>query len=124
MAGHPLQGGVGDEDVDGLAAGRPVAQVGDLEVDRRRRSRGPASIISGLESTPRTSASGQRSASSAVRLPGPQPRSTTVAGVVGVDPGDQLDERPAALVGVGEVALGVPGVLPSDVEILHIRDLS
>ena len=39
-----------------------------------------ASIISGLESRPITSASGQRAASSAVRLPGPQPRSTTRRG--------------------------------------------
>ena len=55
-------------------------------------------------------ASGQRSASSAVRLPGPQPRSTTVRRVGGADPRDELDEGPAALVGVGQVALGVPGV--------------
>ena len=67
-------------------------------------------IISGLESSPLTVASGQRSLSSRVRLPGPQPRSTTVAGSVDVDPRDQLDERPAALVGIGQVALGVPGV--------------
>ena len=55
-------------------------------------------------------ASGQRARSSVVRLPGPQPRSTTVAGAVGGDPRDQLDEGAAALVGVGQVALGVPGV--------------
>ena len=39
-----------------------------------------ASIISAELSTPSTWASGQRAASSAVRLPGPQPRSTTKPG--------------------------------------------
>src|SRR5690606_2450993 len=39
-----------------------------------------ASIISAEESTPVTRAAGQRSASVAVRWPGPQPRSTTVVG--------------------------------------------
>ena len=39
------------------------------------------SIISALESRPATCASGQRSTSRAVRLPGPQPRSTTEVGL-------------------------------------------
>ena len=39
-----------------------------------------ASIISGELSTPSTRAAGQRAASAAVRLPGPQPRSTTNSG--------------------------------------------
>ena len=39
-----------------------------------------ASIISGELSTPHTVADGQRSASRAVRLPGPQPMSTTYPG--------------------------------------------
>src|SRR6516162_4191815 len=39
-----------------------------------------ASIISGELSTPHTVAAGQRSASRAVRLPGPQPMSTTYPG--------------------------------------------
>src|ERR1700744_590432 len=43
-------------------------------------SRRAASIISGELSTPCTVAPGQRRARSAVRFPGPQPRSTTVAG--------------------------------------------
>ena len=43
-------------------------------------SRRAVSIISGLESRPVTVASGQRAASRAVRLPGPQPRSTTLVG--------------------------------------------
>ena len=47
-------------------------------------------------------------------------------GSVGADPGDQLDERPAALVGVGEVAVGVPAcaivaLQYLDVKILHVR---
>src|SRR4030095_12033650 len=48
-------------------------------------TRGPANsaarvIISGEESRPRTCAPGQRSASEAVRFPGPQPRSITTFG--------------------------------------------
>lgn len=44
-----------------------------------RRAR---STISGLESRPSTSAPGHRCASNRVRLPVPQPRSTTVVGLV------------------------------------------
>ena len=83
---------------------------------RRRRSRStsrqprPSRSSPGLESSPRMAASGQRARSSVVRLPGPQPRSTTVAGVGRRDPRDQLDEGTATLVGVRQVALGVPGV--------------
>ena len=83
----------------------PISNVG-----RRCRLPCAASIISALLSTPITCASGHRSASSAVRLPGPQPRSTTAARIGGADAGDQVDERAAALVGVGQVAVGVPGV--------------
>ena len=53
---------------------------------------------------------GPRSGSSAVRLPAPQPRSTTRAGVRGGDPRDQVDEGAAALVGVRQVVAGVPRV--------------
>ena len=75
----------------------PVQEhVADEHVHRRRRSPGrrivaseaevrcglfaPRSIIAGDESKPTTSASGQRCASTAVRLPGPQPASTSRRG--------------------------------------------
>ena len=110
MVGHPLQGGVGDQHVDAASRARP------RRAGRRRRSATSGDVAARPPrsspgwSRPRHAAPGQRSASSAVRLPGPQPRSTTVRGVGGADPGEQVDERPAALVGVGQVAVGVPGV--------------
>ena len=106
VPGHPLQGGVGDQDVD---AGRRLPAWPSRAGPRPDSTRPVGScpprraIISGLESRPTTRAPGHRGREQAVRLPGPQPRSTTSAGSVGADPGEQLHERPAALVGVGEV---------------------
>ena len=83
MVGDPLEGGVGDEDVDPGAAGAAAQSRRSATSKAIRSSVARAlAIISGLESRPRIAASGQRSASRAVRLPGPQPRSTTVRGSV------------------------------------------
>ena len=98
------------------AAG-PVAQVGDLEVDARHVARRRRDHLRAGVDARAPSRRGQRSASSPVRLPGPQPRSTTVArGRSAPTRREQLDERAAALVGVGQVAVGVPGVAIS----LHV----
>ena len=91
------------------SAGAHVGDVADGELDTPSPT-GAAATISALESTPSTCACGQRRASSTVRLPAPQPRSTTGARCLGIDPGDQLEEGPAALVGEGEVAVRVPAV--------------
>ena len=94
VAGDPLEGGVGDEDVDLRVRGRPGAQVADLEPQPRPGA--ARATISALESRPRTSASGQRRASRAVRLPGPQPRSTTDARGARADAGEEVHERAAS----------------------------
>ena len=94
MTWHPLQHGVADEHVK-RPLGTPFPHVPEHERQIRRRLRCrrlrclactvlacAAAIISGELSTPITVASGQRWASAAVRLPGPQPRSATYRGLL------------------------------------------
>ncbi len=111
VAGDPLEGGVGDEDVHpgrGRGSG-PVAQVGDVEGDpvvggaglRDHLGAGVQAVDRGVG--PAVGEEGGQVAGAAAEV-------DDGAGVGGRDPGDQLDERPAALVGVGEVAVGVPAV--------------
>ena len=104
VAGHPLQGRVADHDVD-VRSGAPLRDVAERHRHARRPGRA-AAIISGEESMPSTTASGQRCASSAVSVAGPQPRSTTRRGRVGADPGEQIEERAGPLVGVAAVLRG------------------
>ncbi len=109
LLGDPLQGRVGDDHVQRTPA-RPSTR-GRSPSSKLSRSSAycwAASIICGELSTPCTVASGQRSSSVTVRLPGPQPRSTTVTDVIGPDPADQIGERAAAFVGVLAVLLGTP----------------
>ena len=81
VVGHPLQRGVGDEHVDAALRGGPVPQVADGEVIAASPwSRRPPRPSRGWSRRRGRRRPGQRSASSAVRLPGPQPRSTTVRG--------------------------------------------
>ena len=76
MLGHPLQRRVAHHDV-GVGLGFPRLDVTDLRVHAPLLA---DSTISGELSHASITASGQRSASVAVRLPGPQPRSTTRRG--------------------------------------------
>ena len=103
---HPVQRGVADKHVD--RRGRtPITKVCEDELGRGSLVRSRAlAIISGDESTPTTVASGQRSASDAVSWPGPQPRSTTIEGALGSDPGYEVEERSRPL--VAEPQVGQP----------------
>ncbi len=71
---------------------------------------------------PVTAASGQRCVEQAGEVARTAAEVDHRGRVRGADPGDQLDERPAALVGVGEVAVGVPGVRHGSLDI-KILDL-
>ena len=109
VVGHPLQGGVGDEHVDRARVGRPVAEVGDLEVDAGDGPSRAFAIISGLLSRPRdlgVRATGRPAAGSGCRVRS-RGRRRSAAGPAPIR-GDQVDERPAALVGVRQVAVGIP----------------
>jgi len=109
VPGDPLQRRVGDQDVDRVGLGYPLAQVGDLELDARVDRAGAVDHLrAGVEATdpgpgPARSQQGGEVARAASEV-------HDLGGPLGADSGHQLDERPAPLVGVGQVALGVPGV--------------
>ena len=119
MLGHPLQGRVGHDHVHRL---RRVAsrEVADGEAQPARAGAGASSIISGEVSSPRTSASGQRSASVAVRLPGPQPEVDDCGGSLAGTRASR-STKGGPLVGVAEVLRRVPACIATsnylDIEI-------
>jgi hypothetical protein len=113
VLGHPLQGRVGDQHVDRRAQRErvrlgPLTQVADLPPDavdlaRGRDHLGTAVDAGDLRAPPPLGQQRGEGAGTAAEVDD-DPRA------LGGHPGEQVDERPAALVGVREVAVGVPGV--------------
>ena len=94
VPGHPLQRGVADDHVDRVRRAATSARSPRTNETRSPAYGCAAAIIAGEESTPVTRAPGHRVASPAVSAPGPHPRSTTVAGRLRPDPGEQVGEGP------------------------------
>ena len=109
VAGDPLQGGVGDQDVD---RPRPAASgAGRRPRSRAGRRRLPADgprdhLRRGVD--PATRARGQRSASDAGQLAGAAAEVDHAAGSLRGTPGQQVVERATALGGELQVLIRVP----------------
>ena len=108
-SGHPLQGRVADDHVDRLVR-LPVPEV----TDAGRRTRSVGVLWRPLDHLGRGVDAGDRRARPALRParrsagPGRSPGRPPVAGAVGADPGDQVEERSGPLVGELQVRLWIP----------------
>ena len=105
VLGHPLQRGVAHHHV-GVRLRRPRPR--HRRRWRRARARAPRRPSPASCPTPRSTASGQRSDSVTVRLPGPATEVDDAARRLGTHPRQQVEERPAAMVGEGQVDVGIP----------------
>ncbi len=108
VPGHPLQVPRSTRRHRRTRQGRHDAMSPSSKWIRESPSACACSIISGEESTPTTSASGHRAASSCVSVPGPAAQIDDPARRDGADPVDQVDERPPSFVSESAVLGGIP----------------
>jgi hypothetical protein len=106
VVGDPLQHRVADQHVHRLG-GHPVAQVGDREVDARDV---PSGLLDHVRAGVQAADPGRRPPLGEQR--GHVPRAAAQvdhgARLLGLDAADQVDERPGAFAGEGQVPLRIP----------------